>query len=146
MHINYIWYETHTVNTVQPLYMTAHSSCLFLCDHTHYIDDVTHTLYDITYIYMCHMYIWQNMHCMWHLTHSLWHHNTLFMTSNYYIPPHTVISDSTSTVSLSSNPDYRSYNPHFMYDNTATIVKTPSSLQGCDPFQYQTVLITIALQ
>ena len=26
------------------------------------------------------------------------------------------------------------------------IVKTPSSLKGCDPFQYQTVLITIALQ
>ena len=32
-----------------------------------------------------------------------------------------IISDSTSTVSLSSHPDYRSYNPHCMYDNTATI-------------------------
>ena len=32
-----------------------------------------------------------------------------------------IISDSTSTVSLSSHPDYPSYNPHCMYDNTATI-------------------------
>ena len=32
-----------------------------------------------------------------------------------------IISDSTSTVSLSSHTDYWSYNPHFMYDNTATV-------------------------
>ena len=34
------------------------------------------------------------------------------------------ISDSTSTVSLSSHPDYRSYNPDCLYDNTATICTT----------------------
>ena len=39
-----------------------------------------------------------------------------------------IISDSTSTVSLSSYPDYRSYNPHFMYDNTATICMTAYEL------------------
>ena len=32
-----------------------------------------------------------------------------------------IISDSTSTVSLSSHPDNRSYSPHCMYDNTGTI-------------------------
>ena len=32
-----------------------------------------------------------------------------------------IISDSTSTVSLSSHPDHRSYVPHFMYDNKAKI-------------------------
>ena len=32
-----------------------------------------------------------------------------------------IISDSTSTVSLSPHPDNRSYNPHCMYDNTLTI-------------------------
>ena len=32
-----------------------------------------------------------------------------------------IISDSTSTVSLSSEPDYRSYNPLCMYDYTGTI-------------------------
>ena len=36
----------------------------------------------------------------------------------------TIISDSTSTVSLSSLPENRSYNPHCMYDNTATICMT----------------------
>ena len=35
-----------------------------------------------------------------------------------------IISDSTSTVSLSSHPDYQSYNPHCMYDNTGTICMT----------------------
>ena len=39
-----------------------------------------------------------------------------------------ILSDSTSTVSLSSLPDYRSYNPHCMYDNTATIFMTSYEL------------------
>ena len=39
-----------------------------------------------------------------------------------------IIPDSTSIVSLSSHPDYRSYNPHFMYDNTGTICMTSYEL------------------
>ena len=35
-----------------------------------------------------------------------------------------IISDSAFTVSLSSHPDYRSYNRHCMYDNTGTIFMT----------------------
>ena len=35
-----------------------------------------------------------------------------------------IISENTYTVSLSSHPDYRSYNPHCMYDNTGTIYLT----------------------
>ena len=35
-----------------------------------------------------------------------------------------IISDSTSTGSLSSHPDYRSYNPHCIYDDTGTICVT----------------------
>ena len=35
-----------------------------------------------------------------------------------------IISESTSTLSLSSHPDYRSYNPHCMYDNTGSIYMT----------------------
>ena len=34
------------------------------------------------------------------------------------------ISDNTSTASLYSHPDYRSYNPHCVYDNTGTICMT----------------------
>ena len=32
-----------------------------------------------------------------------------------------IISDSTSTVSLSSHPDYQTYKPHCMYDNTPNL-------------------------
>ena len=39
-----------------------------------------------------------------------------------------IISDSASHVSLSSHPDYRSYNPHCMYDNRATICMTSYEL------------------
>ena len=39
-----------------------------------------------------------------------------------------IISDSTFTVSLSSHPDYRSYNPHCMYEYTATICMTSYEL------------------
>ena len=39
-----------------------------------------------------------------------------------------IISDSTSTVSLSSQSVFRSYKPHFMYDNTATICMTSYEL------------------
>ena len=40
-----------------------------------------------------------------------------------------IISDSTSTVYLSSHQDYRSYSPHCMYDITATICMTSYELQ-----------------
>ena len=39
-----------------------------------------------------------------------------------------IISESTSTESLSLHPNYRSYNPHCMYDNTATICMTSCKL------------------
>ena len=39
-----------------------------------------------------------------------------------------IISDSTSTVSLSSHPDYRSYNIHCMYEYTTTICMTSYEL------------------
>ena len=39
-----------------------------------------------------------------------------------------ITSDSTSTVSLSSHPDYWSYNPHCMYEYTATICMTSYEL------------------
>ena len=40
----------------------------------------------------------------------------------------TTISESTSTESLSLHPNYRSYNPHCMHDNTATICLTSYEL------------------
>ena len=70
------------------------------------------------------LYLWHIMHCIWHLTHDLWHHNTLWL--HQFIISHIklIISDCSSTVSLSSHPDYQSYNPHCTYDNTGTICMT----------------------
>ena len=62
--------------------------------------DISHTIYDISILYPIHQCI---------ISHIKLN-----------------ISDSTSTVSLSSHPDYRSYNPHCMYDNTGTICMTSS--------------------
>ena len=62
--------------------------------------DILHTIYDITTLY------------------------PLYQSIIFHIK--LIISDSTSTVSLSSHPDYRSYNPHCMYDNTGTICMTSS--------------------
>ena len=123
IHINYIWHETHWGKTIKPIYMTWHSSCLCLGDHTHCIDDITYTVLMTSHL----LYIWKNMYCIWHLTHDLWHHNTHDIKAIIcHLTP--VISDSTSTVSLSSHPDYRSLNPHCMYDNTATICMTSYEL------------------
>ena len=62
--------------------------------------------------------------------------HTRLMTSQYsthdiksiisHLTP--IISDSTSIVSLSSHPDYRSYKPYFMYDNTGAIYMTSYEL------------------
>ena len=53
-----------------------------------------------------------------------------------------IISDSTSTVSLSSHPDYRSYKPHCMYDNTGTICMTSYECiwHHIHSFRYHTTL------
>ena len=76
----------------------------------------THSLYDITStVYLAQYALYMTSHpqimTSQHSTHDLKaiiSHLTL------------IISDSTNTVSLSSHPDYRSYNPHCMYDNTGT--------------------------
>ena len=84
-YISTIFDREHPVKTIKPLYMTSHSSCLCLCDHSHSIDDITHALFMTSHL----LYIWHNMHCIWHLTHDLWYHNTLLMTSKLlYLTSH----------------------------------------------------------
>ena len=53
-----------------------------------------------------------------------------------------IISESLSTVSLSSHPDYWSYNPHYMYDNICTICVTSYEyiLHHIHSFRYHTTL------
>ena len=73
------------------------------------------------------LYLWNYMHCIWHLTHDLWYHNTLSITSVSYI---SYLVDYTwqhiHCISVIT-PDYQSYNPHCMYDNTGTICMNVST-------------------
>ena len=72
---------SHGAKTVQTLYLKSKPPYVYLCDHSYSINDIKHTVF-----MTCHLlYIWHNMHCIWHLTHDLWHHNTLSVTSVYYI-------------------------------------------------------------
>ena len=58
-------------------------------------------------------------------SHTIFHITTLYPLHQSFISHiKLIISDSTSTVSLSSHPDYQSYNPHCIYDNTGTICMT----------------------
>ena len=82
--INYIWHETHCFNTVQPLYMISHTSCLCLCYHTHCIDVITYTLWHHIYcIYgtICNVYDTSPTICDITTLYS-WH-------QSYYTSPHT---------------------------------------------------------
>ena len=83
----------------------------------------THSIYDITStVYMAQYALYVTSHPQFMTSqHSSWHQTIISHLTPF-------ISDSTSTVSLSSNPDYRSYNPHCMYDNTATICMTSFEL------------------
>ena len=58
IHFHYIWHQTHCVKTIQPLYMTSLPPYLYLCDHTHWVDDITHTVCRTSHI----MYVWHYMH------------------------------------------------------------------------------------
>ena len=96
-----------------------------LWSHTLYQWYNTHSIYDITFtVYMAHYALYMTSHPRFmtsqHSTHDI----------NVFISHLTlIISDSSSSVSLLSHPDYRSYNPHCMYDNTATICLTFYELQ-----------------
>ena len=90
------------------------------------------------------LYQWYNTHSIYDITSTVnMAQYALYMTSHprFMTSQHSthdikaiishltlIISDSTSTVSLSSLPDYRSYNPHCMYDNTATKCMTSYEL------------------
>ena len=88
------------------------------------------------------LYLWYNMHCMWHLT-KIYDITTLYPLHQSIISHiKLIISDSTSTVSLSTLPDYWSYKPHCMYDNTGKICVTSYEYiwHHIHSFRYHTTL------
>ena len=101
-----------------------------------------------------HLYQWYNTHTIYDIISTVYMAQyALYMTSltRFITSQHSthdikaiisqltlIISDSTPTVSLSSHPDYRSYNPHSMYDNTATICMTSYALHVTSHPQFRT--------
>ena len=84
----------------------------------------THSIYDITStVYMAKYALYMTSHPRY-MTSQTSTHDIKDIIS--HLTP--IISYSTSTVSLSSLPDYRSYNPRCMYDKTATICLTSYEL------------------
>ena len=92
---------------------------MYLCDHTHCTDDITHSVWYGTY------YIYGRICTIYDISPTIYDISTLYPIYQSIISHIKLnISDNTSTVSLSSHPDCRSYNPHCMYDNTGTICMT----------------------
>ena len=84
----------------------------------------THSIYDTTApVYMAQYALYMTSHPPFMTSQHSTHDIKVIIS---HLTP--ITSDSTSTVSLSSHPDYRSYNPHCMYDNTATICMTSYEL------------------
>ena len=97
--------------------MSGWSHPLYRWYNTPSLYDITSTVYIAQYaLYMTsHPRIMTSQHST-HDLKAIISHLTL------------IISDSTNTGSLSSHPDYRSYNPHCMYGNTAIVCMTSYEL------------------
>ena len=91
---------------------------LYVWHHTHFIYDIFCTIHNITSILWVHTIVVTTLHPLhsWHPTHYIRHHthdNTKVISA---ISPS--ISDTISTVSVSSNPVYQLHYTHSLYDIT----------------------------
>ena len=92
-----------------------------ICRITHTLMMTNHTLY-----------LWQGTYYIYGIICTVYDISpTIYDISTLYIIHQSIISriklnisDNTSTASLYSHPDFRSYNPHCVYDNTGTICMT----------------------
>ena len=128
--------------TSPPLYLKWHPP--YLCHHNHSIAVLRPTVCMTSHpLYVCHL-----MHSTQRHIHSLWIHTIVVITlhplhSWHYTPyiwHHThgntnvisaiwpTISNTTSTLSVSSNPGYQLYHTHSLYDITHTVHVTSYSV------------------
>ena len=104
------------------------SEQLYVWHHTHFIYDILGTIHYITSTLWVHTIVVTTLHPLhsWHHTHYIWHHthdNTKVISATS-----PSISDTTTTLSVSSNPVYQLYYTHslyvithYMYDITFSI-------------------------
>ena len=126
-----LWPQNHCVPS-QPLCLTLHS--MYFWHYTKY----TNFLKRCECLSSQPLYVWHPMHYIWHHIHSLWLHSieviTLHPLHSWHHTPNIwhntygnmnvisairpTISNTTSTVFVSSNPGYQLYDTHSLYDNT----------------------------
>ena len=99
-----------------PLHMICEQ--LYVWHHTHFIYDILYIIHNVTSTLWVHTIVVTTLHPLhsWHHTHYIQHHshdNTKVISA---ISPS--ISDTTSTVYVSSNPVYQLYYTHSLYDIT----------------------------
>ena len=144
MTLHHIIYDiTCTVFMISlPLYLKWHLT--YVCHHNNSIDGLRPTVCKTSHpLYICHF-----MHSTRHHIHTLWLHTIVFITlyplhSWHHTPcilRHThgntnvicaiwnTISNTTSTVSVSSNTGHHLYHTHSLYDITHTIRVTSYSV------------------
>ena len=94
------------------------SEQLYVWHHTHFIYDILGTIHNVTSTLWVHTIVVTILHTLhsWNHTHYIRHHthdNTKVISTISHF-----ISDTTSTVSVSSNPVYQLYYTHSLYDIT----------------------------
>ena len=126
-HFHYILYSIHCFCVITtPLFMISRQ--LYVWRHTHFIYDILCTIHNVTSTLGVHTIVVTTLHPLhsWHHTHYIWHHthdNTNVISA---ISP--TISDTISTVSVSSNPGYQLYHTHSLNSITHIICITSYSV------------------
>ena len=94
------------------------SEQLFVRHHTYFIYDTLCTIHKVTFTLWVHTIVETTLYPLhsWYHTHNIRHHkhdNTKVISATLHF-----ISDTTSTVSVSSNPVYQLYYSHSLNDTT----------------------------
>ena len=111
----------------QRLHWWSHTNCIY--DITPTLHMPSYALYKTSYpLFMISHHLVITLHPLhsWHHTPYIWHHthgNTNIISAIW-----PAISNTTSTVSVSSNPGYHLYHTHSLYDITHTIRVTSYSV------------------
>ena len=149
----FLGHDTTLCMTSSPLYLTSRP--LYLCHHTHPIEDITATTWKVLYaVYLWYhipyvfdkistkydsqhsvlmsphsAYVWHPLHCRWHRIHSITPNNTIYdVTSKSRITSHiTLLYLWHHNLYIWKHIQYVGQHIHYTWDITATIcVLTPT--------------------
>ena len=126
-HSHYIWNGLYRICLITTtLYMVSEQ--LYVWHHTHFTYSIVCTLHNVTSSLWLHTIVFITLHPLHSLHHtpSIWHqtHGKRYIISAIW----PTISNTTSTVSVSSNSRYQLYHTNSLYDTTHTIRVTSYSV------------------